>query len=109
MARVSGLLAIIHTVITLILNFNDLSDWITVYKFFGVASASLAIILLATIASKSESWVCATLIILCSVIGIHFGDWLIRLFLLGSLLGGTVLAYEQFKQTSYETKETTDR
>ncbi len=109
MARAAGVLAIIRTVITLILNFNDLSDWITIYKFFGVATASLAIILLATIASKSKSWVYATLIILCSVIGIHFGDWLIRLFLTGSLLGGTVLAYEQYKQTFSETKETTDR
>ncbi|MYF01774.1 MAG: hypothetical protein F4227_02000 [Gammaproteobacteria bacterium] len=104
MARAAGVLAIIHTVITLILNFNDLSDWITIKKFFGVATASLAIILLATIASKSESWFCATLIILCSVIGVHFGHWLIRLFLSGSLLGGTVLACEQYKQQSSEIK-----
>lgn len=104
MARVAGMLAIIHTVITLILNFNDLSDWITIYKFFGVATASIAVILLASIASKSENWVYPTLIIVCSVIGIQFGDFLARLFLFGSLLGGILLVYEQSEQKSDEAK-----
>lgn len=104
MARVAGMLAITHTVITLIFNFNDLSDWITIYEFFGVATTSLAIILLATIASKSESWVYPTLIIVCSLIGLQFGDFPTRLFLFGSLLGGILLAYERSEQKSDEAK-----
>ncbi len=104
-ARLAGMLAIVHAVITLILNFSDLSDWMTIYKFLGVATASTAIILLASIAAKSESWVYPILIIVCSIIGMQLGDLPTRWFLFVSLVGGILLTPDRSGQTSDEAKK----
>ena len=104
MARLAGMLAIVHAVITLILNFGDLSDWMTIYKFFGVVTASTAIILLASTAAKSDSWVYPILIIVCSIIGMQLGDLPTRWFLFVGLVGGILLTPDRSWQKSDEAK-----